>query len=103
MAQLLNTSRFIKTPLQKTREGKDTYGIIQGFDSLKNLSGEFYTMFTVDTCFAGRADLIAHNFYGDSHLEWIIVMVNRPKNPLNWPAAGDTIKIPKNTYVRSLF
>lgn len=103
MAQLLGTSRFIKTPLVKTRSGKDTYSIIEGFESLKELSGDNYQVYVVDSSYAARADLIAQNFYGDSHLEWVIVLANRPKNPLNWPAAGESIKVPRNTYVRSLF
>ena len=103
MAQLLGTSRFIKTPLIKTRDGKDTYSIIEGFESLKKLSGENFQYYVVENCFVGRVDLIANNFYGDSHLEWVIVLANSPKNPLNWPAAGASIKIPNNTYVRSLF
>jgi len=103
MAQLLNVSRFIKTPLTKTRSGRDTYGVIEGFDRLKNITGDDYDSFTVDSSLSGRVDLIAHQFYGNSHLEWVIVIANRPKNPLNWPATGEVIKVPKNTFVRSLF
>jgi len=103
MAQLLNTSRFIKTPLTKTRSGRETYGVVEGFDRLKNIAGDNFQFFTVDSCLSGRPDLIAHQFYGNSHLEWVIVIVNRPKNPLNWPAAGEVIKIPNNTFIRSLF
>jgi len=103
MPSLLNTSRFIKTPLTKTRDGKDTYGIMQGFDSLKNIDGDNVESFSVDSAYSGRPDLIAQLFYGNSHLEWVIVIANRPKNTLNWPSAGDVIKIPRNTFVRSLF
>lgn len=103
MAVLLNTSRFIKTPLTKTRDGKDTYGIIQGFDSLRDIDGDNIESFLVDSCYSGRPDLIAQLFYGNPHLEWVIVFANRPKNTLNWPKAGSTIKIPRNTFVRSLF
>lgn len=103
MAQLLSTSRFIKTPLIKTRSGKSTYGIIEGFDRLKNIQGNEYQSFTVDNSIAGRPDKIAARFYGDPHLEWIIVLANRPKNPLNWPRAGEVIKVPFNNFVRSLF
>ena len=103
MARLLNTSRFIKTPLTATRDGRSTYGVFEGFEALKNIKGNEYQAFVVDGSFAGRADRIAKEFYGDPHLEWVIVIANRPKNPLNWPKTGDVIKIPNNTFVRGLF
>lgn len=103
MATLLNTSRFINSSLIKTRSGRDTFGLVDGFDTLRNITGDNVTFYTADSSDVGRPDKLAAKFYGDPHLEWIIIFANRPKNPLNWPSAGDTIKIPNNSFVRSLF
>jgi hypothetical protein len=52
--------------------------------------------------YAGRPDLIAVNEYGTPYLEWVVIMFNRPLNPLGWPQVGLLIKIPKRTIIRSL-
>jgi hypothetical protein len=36
-----------------------------------------------------RPDVLAHNFYGDSYLDWIILLTNRVINPLwDWPISS---------------
>lgn len=103
MAQYLSTSRFIKTPLIMSRSGKSTYGVVQGFDRLKNIKGNEYNALLVDGTNRGRPDLIALDAYGDSHLGWVIVFANKPKNPLNWPEVGEVIKVPTRSFVRGLY
>lgn len=98
---ILSTSRFFKTSLVLTRDGKETYGRMDGFDSIKNINGDNFTFYTVPNELEGRADLIADNFYGDSHLEWVLVIANAAKNPLNWPKSGEVIKVPDEEFVRS--
>lgn len=51
-------------------------------------------VYVVPPRYEGRVDLIAHDRYGDSKYFWAIIAYNAPRNPLNWPKAGDTIKIP---------
>lgn len=102
MAFITGTSRFRKTPLIKTRDGKDTYGRVVGFDALRNLNIEDFTWYTVQSQFNGRPDLIAANNYGDPQLEWVLVLANKPFNTINWPATGERIKIPRNTFIRGL-
>lgn len=102
MANLSGVSRFKKTSLIKTKDGRETYGIMSGFDRIKNIKDDEFNFFTVSNGFEGRCDLIAAQNYGDPHLEWIIVISNRVKNPLNWPKAGDVIKLPRLDFVRSV-
>jgi len=102
MATLLGTSRFIKTPLIQSRSGKITYGLIEGFNKIKFITENNFTYYTVPNGLNGRPDLIARDYYGNSHLEWVIVLANRPKNTLNWPSIGDVIKIPNDSFVRSV-
>lgn len=102
MAFLTGVSRFRRTDLIKTRSGRDTYGIISGFDGIKNVPDDQVTMYTVPSGYEGRAELIAAENYGDPHMEWVLVISNAVKNPLNWPRAGETIKIPRLTYVRGV-
>jgi hypothetical protein len=98
----LSYSRFRNTPLVRTRNGAETYGLMEGFDILKNLKGDQYGEWIVTNEYEGRPDLIALKFYVLSYYDWIIVMANRPKNTLNWPKTGETIKIPKLNLIRTL-
>lgn len=99
MANLTGVSRFKRSKLIQTRSGKATYGVID-YKSIKNIDEENYTLFRVETGFEGRSDLIAARQYGDPHLEWVIILANAVKNPLNWPRPGDVIKLPKLSYIR---
>lgn len=98
----LSYSRFRNTPLVKTKNGSETYGLMSGFDILKNLNGDQYINWTCENGYDGRPDLIALKFYNLSYYDWIIIMANRPKNTLNWPSTGSTIKIPNISLVRTL-
>lgn len=102
MAYITSISRFKRTSLIKTRTGKDTYGRIEGFDQIKFINERNYSMYIVEAGFDGRPDLIAAEFYGDPQLEWVIVIANRPKNPLNWPEIGESIKIPNSAWLRGI-
>jgi hypothetical protein len=99
---VLSTSRFRYTPLVTTRSGNDTYGLVSGFDALKNMTDDQYDSWVVLNNFEGRPDLIAFEFYTNPQLEWVIVFANRSLNTLNWPKTGDLIKIPKKPFVESL-
>lgn len=98
----LSYSRFRNTPLVLTRNGAETYGLMAGFESLKNMNGDQYQEWIVDNEYEGRPDQIALKFYSLSFYDWVIVMSNRPKNTLNWPKTGEVIKIPNIEFVRTL-
>jgi len=102
MANLTGVSRFKKTSLIKTKRGIDTYGIMSGYDRIKNIQEDEFDFFNVTSGFEGRCDLIAAQNYGDPHLEWVIVISNRIKNPFNWPKAGDVIILPRSDFVRGV-
>ena len=53
-----------------------------------------YTHWTVESGFQGRPDLISNHFYNISAYDWIIIMVNKPLNPIGWPHMHNIIKIP---------
>lgn len=99
---VLSTSRFRYTNLVTTRSGNDTYGLVSGFDALKNIQENQYDKYVVPNKYEGRPDLIAFEFYNNPQLDWAITLSNRPLNPLNWPKTGDLIKIPKKSFVESL-
>ncbi len=99
----LGNSRFANTPFILTKDGNETYGLTEGMDSLRFINGDnLEPPFKVPNSLEGRPDLIADKFYNNVHLEWIIVMTNRPKNTVGWPRAGDIIQIPKREYVRTI-
>lgn len=99
MASFTGVSRFRRSDLITTRSGRSTYGIVD-YESFKNIDEENYNLLRVNSGYEGRADLIAFEQYGDSHLGWVLVYANAVKNPLNWPKPGDLIKVPKSSYVR---
>jgi nucleoid-associated protein YgaU len=43
-----------------------------------------------------RLDLIAHDFYGDSTLWWVIAMVNNLEGDSMFPPTGIQLRIPAN-------
>lgn len=48
----------------------------------------------------GRIDLIAHKYYKDSRLWWIIALVNDIKDPWDDLTMGKTLRIPTEATVR---
>jgi len=90
MAEILGTSRFRDTNLIKTRRGAETFGLVEGFDALRDMSGDQFTFLTIPNGLEGRPDLISFEVYGNVRLSWVIVL-------------GEVIKIPTSQFVRSLF
>ena len=94
-------SRFLETdPVKK--DGIETFGLWVRQDFLKreDLNEDDLITLNINQRFAGRPDLIALNNYGTSLLEWVVIMFNRPLNPLGWPLAGSVIQIPERSLVR---
>ena len=95
-----STSRFTITEAI-IRDGKETFGrwTRPDFTDLDTLNEEDIIVFNVDSSFAGRPDLIAFDQYGSSLLEWVVVMSNRPKNPVGFPRIGSVIRLPSRSLV----
>lgn len=83
-------SRFKKTPVISV-DGVEAYGrwVSPGF--LNEPPKEFYT---VSNAFAGKPHLIADDLFSTPEYFWAIIAYNAPRNPFNWPAAGEVIRIP---------
>lgn len=83
--------------------GRTTFGRWSRPDWLKeeNIASTDVLLVSIDQRFAGRPDLIAQEYYNDYNLEWVITMFNRPLNPLGYPKAGTTIKLPSKKIVFS--
>ena len=89
--ELPTNSRFIETqPI--IRDGLETFGRWKRPSFFAGLNDDDLVTIVVDNATAGRPDVIAADLYGTPFLEWVIVMLNRPKNTLGWPPTGSTIK-----------
>lgn len=84
----LSNSRFRQTPLINF-DGEQTFG--KWVDFLADLP---FDIFIVTNDLAGRPDLISDTVYGTPDFFWAIISFNNERNPMNWPPAGDAIKIP---------
>lgn len=93
-------SRFNETDTV-VRDGKVSYGLWARYDFLdpNKLNEEDILTINVDQVTAGRPDLIAVEYYETALLEWVVVMFNRPQDPLNWPMAASVIRIPTKAAV----
>jgi hypothetical protein len=100
--QLDALSRFIRTENVR-KNNATTYGLWVRPRLLTEAELEESDIIKVpiDQEYNGRPDLIANNFYNDPMLEWVVIMFNRPADPLNWPKAGTVIKIPSKAVVFS--
>lgn len=56
----------------------------------------------VDSGYVGRLDLIAHDFYQDSNLWWIIALANKIDSVPTGVYLGLRLRIPNKPYVDSL-
>lgn len=71
-------------------DGKETYGrwVPPSFMESKG------TTYIVPSALAGRPDLISNVVFRTPRYDWAIIMFNSPRDPLNWPKAGETIRLP---------
>lgn len=98
--KLSKSSRF-RTTEPIIKDGKETFGRWSRPAFMDaELIGENRTIkFHVTQKYAGKAWMIANDVYGSPFLEWVVIMFNRPKNPLNWPRAGSVITLPNPNLV----
>ena len=100
--QVDNNSRWkFSEPI--VNNGKETFGRWTRPDFLikENVPDNETMTVQVDQSLAGRPDLIALKYYKASTLEWVVIMFNRPLNPIGWPTAGTIIKLPSYNVVYS--
>ena len=70
-----------------------TFGSYKPRHGLLNLTTEDLIRIKVQSGFAGRPDLISEQYYQTSAYDWVVVMINSPLNPINWPKQGTFINI----------
>ena len=98
IANVASTSRFVDTDFITPRE----YGLWQVPNFLQPgfLADKEILALKIDSSMAGRPDLIANKYYQSVSLDWIVIMFNKPLNPLGWPTIGTIIKIPTSAAVQ---
>lgn len=77
-------------------DGVTTFGLWNKPSFFENSPSSKYI---VRSNVAGRPDLISDQVYGTPELFWVVIAFNSPREPFNWPKAGDTILIPDATFV----
>jgi hypothetical protein len=84
-------------------DGKETFGMWKrpNFMKIENVPDTEVTYLAIDQSTAGRPDLISGLMYGTPLLEWVVIMFNKPLNPIGWPKAGTVIQLPSTSVVRN--
>lgn len=84
-------------------KGQETFGIMKKhfFLDINNLKEEDVLSIQITHDLVGKPWAIADKYYNSPVLDWVVVMFNKPLNPVNWPAAGAVIKIPSRDIVLS--
>lgn len=98
--ELSPESRFKITNVTEI-DGKETFGRIVYYDFLQPdlVRNENIINFRVTSEYVNRPDLIADRIYGNSELQWIVIMFNSKFNPFNWPALGEIVPLPSPSIV----
>jgi hypothetical protein len=100
-------SRYINTDQIQFKDDKstntiNTVGLYLIPDSISKLKPHELLSVKIGPELAGRPDLISEQQYGTPYYAWIVVMVNRPLNPINWPKNGDRILVPTQLTIDSI-
>ena len=82
-------------------DGIETFGLMKKhfFLDKNNLRDEDIISVDITPAFAGKPWMIANEYYNSPVLDWVVVMFNKPLNPVNWPHIGTVIKIPVQSVV----
>lgn len=87
-------SRFYKTQTV-VFDGEEVFGKWDSPSFVgRNLRDGEYTPYQVDNAREGRPDMISNEVYGTTQLDWVLIAANGARGALNWPRAGDVIKVP---------
>lgn len=89
-----SNSRFRKTP----NIGYNGYNTIDRWNGFDWINTSPARTIVINSAMAGRLDLIANAELGTPELWWAIMYYNN-QTDINWPRAGDEVKIPRLNYV----
>lgn len=98
--ELDSFSRF-RTTKPIAINNRETFGLWNPPSWIKNISDSQLKQFVVSSEFNGRPDLISTELYGSPIYFWVLLAVNKPLNPLNWPINNTTIFVPIKSIVIS--
>lgn len=73
-------------------KNKITYGLFKNLPWIENASLENIGTFVVTTELEGKPDLISNSLYGTPDYYWVLILLNKPLDPLDWPKTGQVIK-----------
>lgn len=93
-------SRYIKTDIVNFNEF-NSYGLFEPPLWIQSITDADLVNFSVTNDLAGRADLISERLYGTTRMYWVLVYINKPLDPTNWPKSGELILTPKTEIVRA--
>lgn len=94
-------SRFRFSKAVVTTNGAETFALMNKhfFLDPKNLADDQIISVEITPDLVGKPWAIADKLYNSPVLDWVIVLFNRPLNPVNWPQAGTVIKAPIQSVV----
>jgi hypothetical protein len=93
-------SRFLlSNPI--IHNGVEAFGIMTKhfFLDQNNLKDDQIISVEITPDLAGKPWAVANKLYNSPVLDWVIVLFNRPINPVNWPYIGTVIKAPIESVV----
>jgi hypothetical protein len=93
-------SRFsLSTPI--VFNGVETFGLLTQFPFLdpNNLQPTDIVTLKITPDLARKPWAISQMLYNSPVLDWVIVLFNKPLNPVGWPAIGTIIKAPAASVV----
>jgi len=70
------------------------------FENMENISPNYYFAYSIED--KDTWPLIAHSFYGDTTLWWLVCKFNNIIDPTEFPEAGTIIKLPTDTLVKAI-
>lgn len=77
--------------------GSETFGLMTKpyFLNPKNLDPNTEIInLTITPDLAGKPWMIADQVYNSPILDWVVVLFNKPLNPVGWPVNGAVIRLP---------
>ena len=92
-------SRYKLTDIIRFK-GQTTYGLFKSLSWIDNAIVDNISSFTVTTDLEGRPDLISNALYGTQDYYWVLILLNKPLDPLNWPKTGQIIKTLSSAIIR---
>ena len=93
MAILPHYSRYVGVN-SVVHNGHKSFGLYLIPSTILNIPSSSLVSVEIVSGLEGRPDLISNKYYYTPYYDWVIIMYNRPINPIGWPKLGSTILIP---------